>query len=87
MSSRNQRSMDNAIETLNQILNSHSTPRTIKKALTDIVNDINTSEYSLSVNAANAISQLDDITQDPNIPSYVRTQLWQVVSKLEAIRE
>ena len=30
---------------------------------------------------------LDDVTQDPNMPSYVRTQLWQAVSKLESIRE
>ncbi|MCH8860713.1 MAG: UPF0147 family protein, partial [Thaumarchaeota archaeon] len=44
-------------------------------------------EYSLSVRAANTISLLDDVTQDPNMPSYVRTQLWQAVSKLESIRE
>ncbi len=41
----------------------------------------------MSVRAANAISMLDDITQDPNIPSYVRVTLWQAVSKLESIRE
>ena len=28
-----------------------------------------------------------DITQDPNMPSYVRVILWQAVSKLEGIRE
>ena len=48
---------------------------------------MNGEEYELSVRAANAISMLDDITQDPNMPSYVRTQLWQAVSKLEGIRE
>ncbi|TLX81838.1 MAG: hypothetical protein E6K98_06655, partial [Thaumarchaeota archaeon] len=36
---------------------------------------------------ANAISALDDITQDPNMPSYVRVTLWQAVSALERIRE
>ncbi len=44
-------------------------------------------EYSKSVRAAKAISVLDDITQDPNMPSYVRVTLWQAVSKLEGIRE
>ena len=29
----------------------------------------------------------DDVTQDPNLPSYVRTSLWQAVSTLESIRE
>lgn len=83
----NKETMKEAIETLDQISVSPSTPKTIKKSITDLINDMKHEEYSLSVRAANAISVLDDITQDPNMPSYVRTQLWQAVSKLEGIRE
>lgn len=84
---QNKETMKEAIETLDQISASPSTPKTIKKSITDLINDLSHEEYSLSVRAANAISVLDDITQDPNMPSYVRTQLWQAVSKLEGIRE
>ena len=84
---QNKESMKEAIETLNQIASSNSTPKTIKKSITDLIDDLNNDEYSLSVRAANTISLLDDVTQDPNMPSYVRTQLWQAVSKLESIRE
>jgi len=84
---QNKESMKGAIDTLNQITSSNTTPRTIKKSITDLVVELNNTEYSLSVRAANTISLLDDVTQDPNIPSYVRTQLWQAVSKLESIRE
>ena len=84
---QNKESMKEAIETLNQITSSNSTPKTIKKSITDLISDLNNEEYSLSVRAANTISLLDDVTQDPNMPSYVRTQLWQAVSKLESIRE
>jgi hypothetical protein len=84
---QNKQSMKEAIDTLNQITSSNSTPKTIKKSVIDLVVDLNNPEYSLSVRAANTISLLDDVTQDPNMPSYVRTQLWQVVSKLESIRE
>ena len=84
---QNKESMKEAIETLNQIVSSSSTPKTIKKSITDLIADLNNPEYSLSVRAANTISLLDDVTQDPNMPSYVRTQLWQAVSKLESIRE
>ena len=87
MSDRNKMSMAEAVETMDQIAKNTSTPKTVKKSLTDLLDELNASQYSLSVRAANAISQLDDITQDPNVPSYVRTQLWQAVSKLEAIRE
>ena len=84
---QNKESMKEAIDTLNQIASNNSTPKTIKKSITDLISDLNNEEYSLSVRAANTISLLDDVTQDPNMPSYVRTQLWQAVSKLESIRE
>jgi len=84
---QNKESMKEAIDTLNQIASSNSTPKTIKKSIIDLIADLNNQEYSLSVRAANTISLLDDVTQDPNMPSYVRTQLWQAVSKLESIRE
>ncbi len=85
--SQNKESMKGAIETLEQIASSNSTPKTIKKSITDLITELKNPEYSLSVRAANTISLLDDVTQDANMPSYVRTQLWQAVSKLESIRE
>ena len=84
---QNKESMRESIDTLNQIVSSNSTPKTIKKSISDLILSLTSQEYSLSVRAANAISLLDDVTQDPNMPSYVRTQLWQAVSKLESIRE
>ena len=84
---QNKESMKGAIGTLEQITSSNSTPKTIKKVITDLITELKNPEYSLSVRAANTISLLDDVTQDPNMPSYVRTQLWQAVSKLESIRE
>ena len=84
---QNKESMKGAIETLEQITSSNSTPKTIKKSITDLITELKNPEYSLSVRAANTISLLDDVTQDANMPSYVRTQLWQAVSKLESIRE
>ena len=84
---QNKQAMKEAVDTLNLIISTNSTPKTIKKSITDLLADLLKEEYSLSVRAANTISLLDDVTQDPNMPSYVRTQLWQAVSKLESIRE
>jgi hypothetical protein len=83
----NKESMKEAIDTLNQIVNSSSTPKTIKKSISGLIKNLTEEEVALSVRAANTISLLDDVTQDPNMPSFVRTQLWQAVSKLESIRE
>ena len=79
--------LNNAMSTLNQIATNPSTPRNIRKNITDLIGGLKSDEYSISVRAVNTISLLDDVTQDPNLPSYVRTSLWQAVSTLESIRE
>lgn len=79
--------LDNAMSSLNQLATSPSTPRNIRKSITNLLGELKSEEYSMSVRAANTTSLLDDITQDPNMPSYVRTSLWQIVSMLENIRE
>ena len=87
MNDDNKEAFENAMQTLNQLASSHSTPKNFKKTISDLINDLKSEEYSIAVRAANSISALDDITQNPNIPSFVRTSLWQVVSTLESIRE
>ena len=87
MREENKQAMESALQTLNQLATSHSTPKNFKKTISDLIIELETEEYSISVRAANAISTLDDITQDPNVPSFVRTTLWQAVSVLESIRE
>lgn len=85
--SENTATLNQAIATLEEIASNPSTPKNIKKSITDLVVELKKEEYSVSMRAANAISLLDDITQDPNMPSYVRVTLWQAVSTLERIRE
>jgi len=58
--------LDNSMSTLNQIATNPSTPKNIRKNIADIVEQLKSDEYSISVRAANTISLLDDVTQDPN---------------------
>ena len=85
--SQNRETLNQAIATLEEIASNASTPKNIKKSIIDLATELKKQEYSVSVRAANAISLLDDITQDANMPSYVRVTLWQAVSTLERIRE
>ena len=84
---QNLESLNNAMSTLNQIATNPSTPRNIRKNIADLIEELKSDKYSISVRAVNTISLLDDVTQNPNLPSYVRTSLWQAVSTLESIRE
>ena len=84
---KNMTAMNDALSILDQVSTSQSTPKTIRRSINNLITELKNTEYSLSIRASNAISTLDDITQDPNMPSFVRTTLWQAVSKLESIRE
>ena len=57
---QNKQAMKEAVDTLNLIVSTNSTPKTIKKSISDLVEDLMKEEYSLSVRAANTISLLDD---------------------------
>jgi len=85
--SQNTETLNQAVATLEEIASNPSTPKNIKKSIADLTTELKKQEYSVPMRAANAISLLDDITQDPNMPSYVRVTLWQAVSTLERIRE
>lgn len=83
----NDAKMTKAVATLNQIADSSITPRNIRKIVKDSVNMLQDPKQSVAVRAANAISLLDEVSQDPNMPSFARVQLWGAVSELESIRE
>lgn len=76
-----------ALETLESLVNNQTTPRNIRNGIREIIKSLNDESLAISVRAANAISMLDELTQDPNMSSHVRVMLWQVVSSLEGIRE
>lgn len=84
---QNTETLNVTITMLEDIVSNPSTPKNIKKTITDLIIELKKQEYAVAVRASNAISTLDDITQDPNMPSYVRVTLWQAVSALERIRE
>lgn len=84
---QNTETLNAAIITLEDIVSNPSTPKNIKKTISELIIELKKQEYAVAVRASNAISTLDEITQDPNMPSYVRVTLWQAVSALERIRE
>ena len=76
-----------ATTVLGQISEDTTTPRNIRRAARQSIDALQLEEYSPAVRASNAISILDDILQDPNMPPYTRVKLWNVISLLEAIKD
>src|SRR5512136_2716312 len=76
-----------ALGVLGAVSEDNTTPRNIRRAAKDAMNAMQTSEYTPAVRASNAISLMDEILQDPNMPPYTRVKLWNVMSLLEAIKD
>ena len=76
-----------AVMVLGQVSEDTTTPRNIRRAAKQSITSLQTADYTPAVRAANAISILDEILQDPNMPPYSRVKLWNVMSLLEAIKD
>ena len=73
-------------ELMENIVADNSVPRNIRKIVEEAKNKILSSE-EFDTKVTSAIYLLDDISNDINMPSHTRTELWTLISKLEAIRE
>ena len=76
-----------ALTVLGDISEDTTTPRNIRRAAKNAMQVLQTTEYTPAVRASNAVSVLDEILQDPNMPPYTRVKLWNVMSLLEAIKD
>lgn len=72
---------------LSLISEDRTTPRNIRRAAKEASEILELPEQTQAVRAAQAINILDDISQDPNMPPYTRTRIWNIVSLLEVIKE
>jgi uncharacterized protein (UPF0147 family) len=76
-----------ALLVLGEVSEDSTTPRNIRRAAKDAMNVMQTNEYTPAVRASNAVSLLDEILQDPNMPPYTRVKLWNIMSLIEAIKD
>jgi len=60
-------------------------PRNIRRAAEDTLKILNDENKSLSLRAASALSKIDEVSSDSNIPMHARTRVWEIASILEAI--
>lgn len=71
---------------LDMIVTDRTVPKNIRKAAEDSKSALVSAEKSSELKISTAIHLLDEITNDPNMPLYTRTQIWNVVSMLEQLR-
>ena len=82
-----ERKIQQAIMVLQRIADDFGVPRNIRRACSESIKVLKDKKYTPGVRASNAISILDECSQDPNMPLFARTAIWQVVSILEQVKD
>lgn len=79
--------INQALSILSAISEDKTTPRNIRQAAKDAMDALKVTNQTPAVRAAQAISLLDEVGLDTNMPPYTRTRMWNAVSLLAVIKE
>ncbi len=78
---------ENVIPLIEQIVNDRTVPRNIRSKCQESVDILKNNGQDIAIRISTVISNMDEISNDPNIPMYTRTQVWNIVSILESMQK
>lgn len=78
-------SLKSILTILEQIQFEDCVPRSIKIKLKEIHNVLISECENIAIRIDKSIQELDEITEDQFVPIHVKTQIWDIVSRLECV--
>ncbi|MCS7118611.1 MAG: UPF0147 family protein [Archaeoglobaceae archaeon] len=75
---------EGVLDILERLIQDDTAPKNVRRLAGEIKERLISSK-KVSVEAASAITILEDISADPNLPMHVRTMIWNLASQLERI--
>jgi len=79
--------MEEINKLLDEINADRTVPRNVRTMVSEAKQSLSDKKMDSAVRINNAIYILDEVSNDPNIPVYTRTQIWNIVSLLEVANE
>ena len=74
------------LETLGQLSEDASVPRNIRRGALSAREELSKARTALDLRVASAVYVLDDLANDPNLPTHGRTAIWSIISDLESLQ-
>lgn len=81
----NENIKEEVFDMISKIEEDTGVPKNIKIKIQNIALDLKEENQEVDVKINRALQELDEISEDNNIPDYIRTQIWSIVSLLESI--
>ncbi len=74
------------VESLEQLADDASVPRNVRRGAQSAKDELAKPRVALDVRIASAVYVLDDLANDPNLPTHGRTAIWSIISSLESLQ-
>ncbi len=74
------------VESLAQLADDTSVPRNVRRGAQAAKEELSKPRVALDVRIASAVYVLDDLANDPNLPTHGRTAIWSIISSLESFQ-
>ncbi len=75
---------DEIIQALTNLKEDDGVPKNVRSKIDTIISDLK-DETDLSNKVGKSLHNLDEISEDLNLPPFIRTQIWNVSSMLEKL--
>ncbi|MBS3143385.1 UPF0147 family protein [Candidatus Woesearchaeota archaeon] len=77
--------LDNIKEILGEIKGDNSVPRNIRAKIDDIICQIGNNDCGFDIKISRLLNDLEEISDDANLPSYIRTEILMTIGILSEI--
>ncbi len=77
--------LNEIIDILLQIEGDFSIPKNIRFRIKNAITALKDGDQSIGLKVNKSLQELDALDEESNIPSFTRTQIWNVVSSLEGM--
>ena len=74
------------VASLDELAEDASVPRNIRRGAKAAKGELAKPSVALDMRIASAVYVLDDLANDPNLPTHGRTAIWSIISSLESLQ-
>lgn len=74
------------LDLMQDVASDHNVPRNIRGIVEEAMQKANAKNPRVE-DFSTAVYMMDDISKDLNIPAHTRTDVWEIISRMEAIKE
>jgi len=77
--------LNNVKEMLGEIKEDNSVPRNIRSKVDTVISEIGNNNCEFDIKISRLLNDLEEISEDPNLPSYIRSEILMAIGLLSEL--